>query len=135
MHNYIGRMILLVDDYEEASNFYEKNFSFKKIHDITTDTGQRFLQIGTEDPNSCALWFLKADGQSQKDTIGKQTSGQPAMVIYTDAFDQLYQRILDNQVAVTVKPVNTPGYQYFHCLDLYGNEIIIINLTGPPLIL
>jgi hypothetical protein len=52
----------------------------------------------------------------------------PAMVIYTDAFDDLYQRILDNQVTVTIKPVNTPGYQYFHCLDLYRNEIIVVKL-------
>ena len=43
MKNYIGRMIILVNDYEAASNFYEKNFSFKRIYDVTTDVGQRFL--------------------------------------------------------------------------------------------
>lgn len=43
MKNYIGRMIILVNDYEAASNFYEKNFGFKRIYDVATDVGQRFL--------------------------------------------------------------------------------------------
>jgi len=93
-----------------------------------TDVGQRFLQIGTDEPNSAGLWFIKADGKGQKDDVGKQTNGQPAMVIYTSSFDELYQQIRCNNVIVNVVPVNTPDYKYFHCLDLYGNEIIVVEL-------
>ncbi|MDB5136355.1 MAG: bleomycin resistance protein [Mucilaginibacter sp.] len=130
MKNHIGRMIILVNDYEEASNFYEKNFGFKRIYDVTTDVGQRFLQIGTDEPNSTGLWFIKADGKHQRDNVGKQTNGQPAMVIYTSSFDDLYQQIKGNNVIINVAPVNTPDYKYFHCLDLYGNEIIIVELKA-----
>ncbi|MDB5123198.1 MAG: bleomycin resistance protein [Mucilaginibacter sp.] len=128
MNNYIGRMVILVDDYEEASNFYETNFGFRRIYDLTTDVGQRFLQIGSGEPNSCGLWFIKADGKGQRDNVGKQTNGQPAMVIYTSSFDELYQHIVNNKVNVTIKPVDTPGYKYFHCRDIYGNEIIVVEL-------
>ena len=31
MKNYLGRVILLVDDYEKASQFYEENFDFVQI--------------------------------------------------------------------------------------------------------
>jgi len=37
MKNYLGRIVLLVKDYDEATNFYETNFGFKKMFDTTTD--------------------------------------------------------------------------------------------------
>ena len=42
MRNYLGRIVLLVEDYEKSANFYEKNFGFTRFFDVTTDVGQRF---------------------------------------------------------------------------------------------
>jgi predicted enzyme related to lactoylglutathione lyase len=128
MKNHIGRMILLVDDYEKAAAFYETNFGFTRIFDVTTDVGQRFLHIGTEQAETLGIWFLKADRKEQKERIGNQTCGQPTMVIYTTAFDELYKRLKSNKVTIKAEPVLTPGYNFLHCLDLYGNEIVVVEL-------
>ena len=29
---------------------------------------------------------------------------------------------------IKVELVLTPGYSYFHCLDLYGNEIVVVEI-------
>lgn len=126
MKNLIGRMILLVDDYEHACEFYEKNFGFKKIFDQSTSVGQRFLHVGDE--NGMGIWFLKADSQVQNQRVGNQTGEQPLMVIYTTDIAQLLHRLKNNKVQIKNDMVQTPEYKFFHCLDLYGNEIVVVEL-------
>jgi predicted enzyme related to lactoylglutathione lyase len=127
MKNYLGRIILLVDDYEKAAAFYEANFGFKRIFDVTTDVGQRFLHMGNEQDQS-AIWFLQAEGKDQKERIGNQTAGQPTMVMYTDNLEEMHQRLLANNVKIKVPPVTTPEYSFLHCYDVFGNEIIVTEL-------
>ena len=129
MKNYIGRIIILVDDYETASAFYEHNFGFKRIFDVATDVGQRFLHIGTDALDSLGIWFLKAEGKEQQEKIGNQTGGQPTMVIYTTSLTGMYDKLLQNNVKITVSPVLTPGYKFFQCTDLYGNGIVVVELS------
>lgn len=129
MKNYLGRIVLLVKDYEEATTFYENNFGFKKMFDVTTDVGQRILHIGTDPMDSLGIWFLKADSKQQQASIGNQTAGQPAMIIYTTSIEELHEKLKRNSVKITVAPVTTPEYKFFHCCDLYGNEIVVVEIT------
>lgn len=128
MKNYLGRIIILIEDYEEASAFYEQNFGFKRIFDVTTDVGQRFLHIGTDPIDTLGIWFLKADSKEQKERVGDQTCGQPTMVIYTTSLEELYRKLKENNVKIKIEPVWTPGYKFLHCFDLYGNEIVVVEI-------
>lgn len=128
MKNYLGRIILLVDDYENAADFYGANFGFTKIYDVTTDVGQRFLHMGSDPLDRLGIWFLKADSKEQRERIGNQTSGQPTIVIYTTDLQALFERIKANRVRIKVEPVLTPGYLFFHCFDLYGNQIVVVEV-------
>ena len=128
MKNYLGRIILLVNDYEQAASFYDNNFGFTKIYDVTTDVGQRFLHMGTDPFDALGIWFLKADSKEQKERVGNQTSGQPTIVIYTTSLEALFQKLKSNHVKIKVEPVLTPEYKFFHCLDLYGNEIVVVEV-------
>jgi len=132
MKNYPGRIILLVDDYEKAIAFYEQNFNFKKMYDVSTDVGQRFLHMGADPADPFGIWFLKADTKEQKARIGNQTAGQPTLVIYTTELQKLYDRVRKNNVTIKVEPVLTPEYSFFHCLDIFGNEIVIVALNEEP---
>ncbi|MCZ4319216.1 VOC family protein [Aequorivita viscosa] len=128
MKNYLGRIVLLVDDYDDAAKFYSENFGFTPIFDTTTDVGQRFLHMGSEPLDSLGIWFLKAEGKKQKELVGKQTGEQPAMVIYTTDIDEQYNLLLKNKVTIKTSLVKTPEYKFLHCYDLYGNEIIVVEL-------
>ena len=130
MKNYLGRVVLLVDDYEKASSFYENNFGFVRLFDVATDVGQRFLHIGPESKKEMGIWFLKAEGSEQKERIGNQTIGQPTLVIYTDDLEAQYNKMLANNVKIKVEPVTTPEYSFFHCYDSSGNELIVTQLKS-----
>lgn len=130
MKTRIGRVIILVDNYDDAFNFYENNFFCKKIHDTTTEDGQRYLHAGFAENDETGIWFLKADSTDQVNRIGKQTAGQPTLVIYTDDIDHLYNHLLSNGVEIIEKIAVTPESKYFHCLDLYGNRLTVVQLTA-----
>src|SRR5690606_11909323 len=119
MQTSLGRAIVLVNDYDDAFRFYEKNFFCKKIFDGTGPDGQRFLHIGFPgDDNSIGIWFLKAESEAQQDRVGQQTAGQPMLVIYTDDCEKLYKRLQANGVSIAEHLVITTGSKFFHCLDL-----------------
>lgn len=127
MKNYLGRLILLVEDYEKAADFYEANFGFKRIFDQTTSVGQRILHMGIGLTDNMGIWFLKADSKEQKERIGNQTGGQPCMVIYTSSLNETHVTLTANKVEINVEPVLAKDYKFLHCRDLYGNEIVVVE--------
>jgi predicted enzyme related to lactoylglutathione lyase len=130
MQTSLGRAIILVENYDEAFSFYEKNFFCKKLFDATISTGQRYLHISFSDDDEVGIWFLKADSPDQRTIVGKQTAGQPTVVIYTDDIKSLYGHVRDNGVRITETLVSTAESKFFHCLDLYGNRLTVVELPG-----
>jgi predicted enzyme related to lactoylglutathione lyase len=124
--NQIGRIVILVNDYEDALEFYQLNFDCKVLVDYTTTEGQRFLHVGFDDVSATGIWFLK----SADNRVGNQTNGEPVFVMYTNALDALYQKLTTNNVKIKQAPVYADEYSFFHCYDLYGNEIIVAELKG-----
>ncbi|MEQ9263466.1 MAG: VOC family protein [Owenweeksia sp.] len=127
MKNKLGRTVLLVKDYEASAAFYENIFEFDRIFDLTTDVGQRFLQLGDQETN-VGIWLLKAEGQDQTARIGNQTAGQPTLVIYTNDLEILYSRLKKHKVQIKVEPVKGPEYDFLHCFDHDGNEIVVVEM-------
>ncbi|MEO6695621.1 MAG: VOC family protein [Ignavibacteria bacterium] len=123
----LGRIILLVNDYDEAFEFYERVLMCKKFFDIT-ENSKRFLHIGLNANDKAGIWFVKADSEEQKNHVGNQTAGQPVFVIYTDSLNDLYDHLLKERVEIVREPVETPEYKFFHFLDLYGNEIVMVEM-------
>lgn len=128
METKLGRAIILVEDYDKAFDFYEQNFFCRKIFDTTTPQGQRYLHIGFSHPDGVGIWFLKAENPVQQLLIGNQTGGQPTLVIYTDDIESLYERVQSNKVTITESLVSDTDSKFFHCLDLYGNRLTIVEL-------
>lgn len=126
----MGRAILLVDDYDNAFDFYERNFACKKIFDQPGPQGRRYLHVSFSDDDETGVWFLKAETQLQEKLKGNQTGGQPTLVIYTDDIEELFQHVRSN--GVIIEEAYDPGREskYFHCLDLYGNRLTVVELPA-----
>lgn len=128
MNTRLGRTVILVNDYDEAFEFYRKNFFCKKIHDQTDPNGQRYLHIAFSEDTDTGIWFLKASSDSGLNPVGNQTAGQPMLVIYVREIDSLFGHLVNNGVNIIEEPVSAGGSKFFHCLDLYGNRIVVVEL-------
>lgn len=128
MKNTIGRFILLVNDYEEALQFYQKVLGFHILFDHVSETGKRYLHMAPSEKETLGIWFLKAESEEQKKAVGNQTQGAPAYVLYTDSFDEMYQKLQDHQVTIKKKPEKTDDAKFLHFTDHCGNEIVMVQL-------
>jgi predicted enzyme related to lactoylglutathione lyase len=126
---HIGRLIILVENYEDALKFYTVNFDCRVLVDYTTPEGQRFLHIGFDESSATGIWFLKTGDNPANKKIGNQTNGEPTFVLYTNALQALHEKLVKNNVKVKQAPVYTNDYSFFHCYDLYGNEIVVAELA------
>lgn len=130
MQTRLGRTVLLVKDYDDAFEFYQKNFFCEKLHDAVAANGQRYLHIRFNADDRSGIWFLLAEGPDQQSLIGQQTGGQPTLVIYTDDCAALYQHVQLNGSNIIEPLVTMPESIFFHCADLYGNRITVVELTS-----
>lgn len=128
MTSRLGRFVILVNDYNDALNFYQKAFGATVWFDKTTEAGQRFLHIGFSKTDSAGIWFLQATGEESQRKVGRQTGGEPLLVVYTDNLRGVYDNLLELEARISREPVFDPDYSYLHCLDLYGNEIVVVEL-------
>lgn len=120
-----GRTVLLVDDYDKALDFYQKAFNCKIIYDELSPDGDRYLHIGFEEKGNVGLWFIKET--TQTNLIGKQTGTAPFMVFYTPDIFQIYDHLEGQNIELLTEIAITPQSKFFHCSDLYGNRIVIVE--------
>lgn len=129
MKTELGRIVILVNDYDEAFKFYEENFGCRKFFDLTDNNGQRFLHLSFCPDSPAGLWFLIAETEEQKKRVGNQTGGQPVFILYTDSFEEQLEKLNQNEVKIVRGPEMTNEHMSLNFLDLYGNEIVLVQLT------
>lgn len=123
----IGRTVVLVRDYEEAKAFYAK-LGFETLHDQALPDGRRFLHVGLPSQPGTALWLLEpasADGEAR---IGRQTGGEPLLVLYTEDLAGAVAAARAAGVDSFQEPVEAEGSVFVHFADLYGNHLVLVEL-------
>lgn len=125
----LGRCILLVHDYDDAYNFYHRNLQAHKLYDAT-EGNQRYLHLGFGPGDGPGLWLLQPSTEQQKAQVGRQTAGQPLCVFYTADLAEAYSRLQQNGARIVKEPENTLGARFLHFLDLYGNELVLVQFIS-----
>ncbi|MFA0813877.1 VOC family protein [Microbulbifer epialgicus] len=125
--NSIGRLVILVRDYEEAIEFYRDKLGFEVFVDSEAPP-LRFVHVRLPKQKDMGIWLLQASSEVQEQNIGKQTAGQPCAVIYTDNFNSEYKRLIANGVNFTKPHITEASAEFAHFEDLYGNEFVLVEL-------
>ncbi|BBM04248.1 VOC family protein [Microbulbifer sp. GL-2] len=125
--NSIGRLVILVRDYDEAIQFYRDKLGFEVFIDSEAPP-LRFVHVRLPKQKDMGIWLLQASSETQKQNIGRQTAGQPCAVIYTDNFEDEYQRLINNDVEFTKPHRSETNAEFAHFEDLYGNEFVLVEL-------
>jgi catechol 2,3-dioxygenase-like lactoylglutathione lyase family enzyme len=121
MNQRLGYITVLVDDYDEAIDFYINKLNFILIEDSVISETKRWVLVRPSGENSCCLLLAKAANDLQKSMIGNQTGGRVFLFLFTDNFDRYFKNLIDNGITIEREPVVEKYGTIAVFKDIYGN--------------
>ena len=129
MKQSIAHIALVVDDYDEAIEFYTKKLNFRLIEDTAQSDTKRWVVVAPEGSKECSLLLAKAVGDEQRSRIGDQTGGRVFLFLKTDDFWRDY----NNMLVQNIKFVREPKVEEYGTVavfeDLYGNQWDLVEFA------
>jgi catechol 2,3-dioxygenase-like lactoylglutathione lyase family enzyme len=121
MYQRIAHIALLVDDYDDAIEFYTQKIDFQVLEDTKLSEEKRWVMIAPKGAKECSLLLAKAANERQRRSIGNQTGGRVGFFLFTDDFWRDYDKMKARQINF-VRPPETFEYGTVAVFeDLYGN--------------
>lgn len=122
MKQQIAHISLVVNDYDEAIEFYTKKLHFKLLEDTPLSDTKRWVIVSPPGSTSgCNLLLAQASTEAQKSRVGNQTGGRVFLFLFTDDFWRDYQNMLDNGIKFLRGPSEEEYGTVAVFEDLYGN--------------
>ena len=117
----IAHIALVVQDYDDAINFYTKKLNFNLIEDTRLSDSKRWVLVAPPGANECCLLLAKAADDKQRASIENQTGGRVFLFLYTDDFNRDYTQMRERGIRF-VRPPKEDVYGTVAVFeDLYGN--------------
>jgi hypothetical protein len=92
MKQYLARIALVVDSYDDAIDFYVRKLKFELVEDTyQPEQDKRWVVVrppGSD--NGAALLLAEGRGEKQRDFIGNQAGGRVFLFLFTDDFERDY---------------------------------------------
>ncbi len=121
MNQQIAHIALVVNDYDDAIEFYTKKLDFDLIEDTTLSETKRWVLVKPKGNGHCCLLLAKAANELQSTRVGNQTGGRVFLFLYTDDFNRDYANLLLHDIKI-VRPPSQEEYGTVAVFeDLYGN--------------
>lgn len=121
---------LMVDDYDDAIEFYTKKLNFTIIEDTILTDSKRWVIISPPGNSGCGLLLAKATNEEQKSKIGNQTGGRVFLFLRTNDFNRDYAIMKSNGVTIVREPIIESYGTVAVFADLYGNLWDLIEQSG-----
>jgi catechol 2,3-dioxygenase-like lactoylglutathione lyase family enzyme len=121
MEQSIAQLSLLVNDYDEAIEFYTSKLNFTLIEDTVLSDTKRWVVIKPKGSNGCKLLLAKAANEEQKSRIGNQTGGRVFLFLHTDNIQRDYENLVEQKIRIIRGPSCEPYGKVLVFEDLYGN--------------
>ena len=127
MKQQIAHITLLVDDYDEAIQFYTEKLNFEVVEDKNLDGNKRWVVIKPRGSDGCSLLLGKASNEEQKRRVGNQTGGRVFLFLYTDDINRDIKNMKKKGIIFVREPVEEKWGKVAVFQDLYGNLWDIIE--------
>jgi catechol 2,3-dioxygenase-like lactoylglutathione lyase family enzyme len=126
----IGNIALVVENYDDAIDFYTKKLQFTLVEDTDLGGGKRWVQVSP--PNSNGKNFLLAQASTDEQTqfIGNQTGGRVFLFLQTNDFWRDYELMKANGVVFNESPRIEEYGTVVVFQDLYGNKWDLLQLSS-----
>jgi len=131
MKQRLAHIAIVVNDYDEAINFYTEKLHFDLIEDTRLSETKRWVLVRPKGGDSCCLLLAKAASEEQLSRVGNQTGGRVFLFLHTDNFERDYQNLLDHQIEIVRQPQREEYGTVAVFKDLYGNLWDMIEPAEP----
>ena len=121
MQQYLAGISLVVNDYDEAIDFYTRKLSFTLLEDTRMSDTKRWVVIAPPESTGCTLLLAKAANDAQKAAVGNQTGGRVFLFLHTDNFDRDYNQMQEAGIEFIESPRQEAYGKVVVFVDLYGN--------------
>jgi catechol 2,3-dioxygenase-like lactoylglutathione lyase family enzyme len=136
MHQRIAHIALVVDDYDDAIEFYTQKLDFQLLEDTKLSDDKRWVMVAPSGAKECSLLLAKAANPQQAAAVGNQTGGRVGFFLFTDDFSRDYEKLNARNVNFVRPPQDFEYGRVAVFEDLYGNlwDLIEPNETNKGLI-
>jgi uncharacterized glyoxalase superfamily protein PhnB len=121
MQQRIVQLALVVNDYDEAIDFYTKKLNFTLKEDTVLSETKRWVVVSPPGSNGCSLLLAKAATEEQKTRVGNQTGGRVFLFLHTDDLDRDYRQMKQRGISFVREPATEAWGKVAVFSDLYGN--------------
>jgi catechol 2,3-dioxygenase-like lactoylglutathione lyase family enzyme len=121
MYQRISHIALIVDNYDDAIEFYTQKLEFKILEDTKLSEEKRWVMIAPKGAKECCLLLAKAANEKQAKSIGNQTGGRVGFFLFTDDFWRDYDKMKTKQINFVRDPEIFEYGTVAVFEDLYGN--------------
>ena len=128
MSQCINALTLLVNDYDEAIDFYTAKLNFQLIEDTRLSDEKRWVLIAPRGAKETRLLLAKAANAEQSKHVGNQTGGRVFLFLQTLDFWNDYQSMKEKGVVFCETPREESYATVVVFQDLYGNKWDLLQL-------
>lgn len=125
----IGKVALVVRDYDEAIAFYTEKLGFILAEDTPLGGGKRWVVVAPRGQQGTQLLLAKAVGEQQIAAIGNQSGGRVFLFLQTDDFWRDYHTMQQAGVSFCEAPREEAYGTVVVFQDLYGNKWDLLQLN------
>jgi catechol 2,3-dioxygenase-like lactoylglutathione lyase family enzyme len=129
MKQFIAHIALVVNEYDEAIEFYTSKLGFRLVEDTMLSESKRWVIVAPPGDGNCSLLLARAAKPEQRNVIGNQTGGRVFLFLYTDDFYRDYRAMQEKQIRFIRSPVKEEYGTVAVFEDLYGNLWDLIEPT------
>lgn len=126
----LGHVTILVENYDEAIQFYTQKAGFVLLADNAFGNGMRWVSVAPSKEAETAIVFVEADTANKKERLGTQAADHVFLVIQTDDCYRDYEKMKANGVHFFGEPQEVPWGIEVVFEDLYGNRLDLVQHNG-----
>jgi catechol 2,3-dioxygenase-like lactoylglutathione lyase family enzyme len=128
----LGLTTVVVDDYDDAIDFYTSTLGFVLIDDsFVPEQSKRWVVVAPPGATESHILLARAVGEEQSSRVGNQTGGRVFLFLYTDDFWRDYRTYVDNGVEFVREPKTEDYGTVAVFRDLYGNLWDLVQRNEP----
>lgn len=130
---HLDLVAIIVDDYDEAIDFYVRVLGFELTEDAPSQTndGRHKRWVVVRPPGAATgLLLARADGDNQTEAVGAQFAGRVGLFLRVDDFESRFQHMVEHGVEFVGEPRREAYGQVVVFVDVAGNRWDLLGPSG-----